>query len=144
MNNLSVTPPKWFWAVGILALFWNMTGVVAVISELYMTPDELNGMYEAEQHFHKNRPWWVQMAFTISVFTGVAGCIALLTKKGIANTFLILSLIGLVAKSIYVFLISDAVSLFGMSNLIVPIVVLVIGILLVIHVRYCTSKGWLS
>jgi hypothetical protein len=142
MKDLKINPPKWFWVIGVLALLWNLLGVMAFITELLLDPEQLEILSEKELNFYETRPVWVTIAYALAVFGGTLGAIALLLRKKIAKSFFILSLTGILAQQFYIFFLSDALNLLGLEDIFLPLAVIVIGFLLFWYTKYCISKGW--
>ncbi|GAA4271638.1 hypothetical protein U6A24_13715 [Aquimarina gracilis] len=135
--------PKWFWVVSIIALIWNLMGVMAYLGQAYITDEALAALPEADQNFYNNIPAWVTAAFATSVFLGVLGCIGLLLKRKWAFILLLISLIAVVAQATYNFFIQDFIELSG-DRVIMPIVVIIISIFLVWFSKYSKSNNWIS
>ncbi len=136
-------PPLWFWVISIIALLWNIMGVMAYLGQAYMTEEALVALPEAEQNFYNNIPAWVTAAFAIAVFAGTLGCIGLVLKKKWASILFLLSLIAVLAQATYNFFLQDFIVLSG-ERLIMPVVVIVVAIFLVWFSRNSASKGWIS
>ena len=99
-------PPIWFWIVSILALLWNLMGVMSYLEQAYMT-DEMKAQYTADQlTLMEGIPVWVTAAFAIAVWGGLLGCIALLFGKKWAKPVLMLSLIAILIQMAYSFFIA--------------------------------------
>ncbi|MDH7445568.1 hypothetical protein [Aquimarina sp. 2201CG14-23] len=141
--NTTNKAPIWFWVIGIIALIWNIVGVLAYIGQAYMTEEVLNAMPEADQNFYNNLPAWVTAVFAIAVFSGVLGCIALLIKKKFALPLFIISLLTVLAQQVYNFFIQDFINLTG-ERLYMPIVIVVMAIFLVWFSKFSKSKSWIS
>lgn len=69
--------PIWFWIVTIIALIWNLTGVMQFILQVSMTSQDLAILPEDQQALYAVMPSWVNIAFALAVFGGTLGCIAL-------------------------------------------------------------------
>jgi len=143
-DNLSVKPPLWFWIVSVVALIWNIMGVMAYLGSAFMT-DEVKAEMPPEQlALMENTPAWVTAAFAIAVWAGLLGCIALLLRKKWARPILLLSLIGIIAQMFYSFFMSNASEVYGqVQGVIMPILVIAIGVALVLLARKAINKGWL-
>ncbi len=144
MNNVKIYPQNWFWVIGVLALIWNLIGVMAFIGELLLDPEQLEYLREKELNSYENRPVWVIIAYALAVFAGTLGAITLLLRKKIAKIFFILSLIGILAQQFFIFFLSDSLNRLGLEDLVLPIAVIVIGFLLFWYTKYCISKGWVN
>ncbi|WP_222983616.1 hypothetical protein [Flagellimonas meishanensis] len=137
-------PPVWFWVVGVLALVWNIMGVMAYLGQAYMSIEDLEKMTQAQRELFEGQPAWVTAAFAIAVFGGTLGCIALLLRKKWAKTVFIISLLGIVGQFIYNLFLSNAIEVYGNQAIFMPIVVVVVGVLLVLLSKKGIQKGWLS
>ncbi|WP_299436816.1 hypothetical protein [uncultured Aquimarina sp.] len=135
--------PIWFWIIGIIALIWNIMGVMAYLGQAYMTEEILNAMTEADQNFYNNQPAWVTAVFAIAVFSGLLGCVALLLKKKLAILLFAISFLAVIAQQVYNFVIQDFIELTG-QRLYMPILVIVICAFLLWFSRFSKSKNWIS
>ena len=130
MSNSSTKPTVIFWVISVIALLWNIMGVIAYLSQAYITDEALALLPEAEQAWYNNVPAWVTAAFAIAVFAGTLGSIALLLRKKWAVTLFMMSLIGVIAQSIYSFFIQNYVEITG-EKTIMPTIVFLIALFLV-------------
>ena len=137
-------PPTWFWVVSVLALIWNLMGVLNYLAQAFIT--EIKAEYTVEQlTLIEGRPAWVTAAFAIAVWGGLLGCIALLIRKRWARPLLLISLLGIVAQTGYNLFATDALAVFGsLMGLVIPLIVVIIGILLVLIAKIADRKHWLS
>ena len=138
-------PPIWFWIVSILALLWNLMGVMSYLEQAYMT-DEMKAQYTADQlTLMEGIPVWVTAAFAIAVWGGLLGCIALLFAKKWAKPVLMLSLIAILIQMAYSFFMTNATEIYGpIPGVIVPLLVIIIGIALVQFARIAEKRYWIS
>ncbi|GAA0720912.1 hypothetical protein GCM10009430_21590 [Aquimarina litoralis] len=141
--NTNIKTPIWFWIISVIALLWNLMGVMAYLAQAYMTDEILKAMPEADQNFHNNIPAWVTAVFAIAVFSGTLGCIALLIKKKWAIILFIISLVTVLAQQFYNFFIQDFVALTG-QRIYMPICIVVFGAFLIWFSKYSNNKGWIS
>lgn len=145
MSNISTNkPPMWFWIVGVVALIWNLMGVMAYIGQAYMTDADLVALPEAEQALYVNYPAWATAAFAIAVFGGAIASIALLLRKKLAKTLFIISLLGIIVQMIYSFFISEAMDVYGPGGMIMPVMIFIIGVYLILFSNKCISKNWIT
>jgi hypothetical protein len=142
MNNS--TAPKWFGIVAIVALLWNLLGVMAYIMQVTMSPEAYAALPEAQRTLMESTPAWATSAFAIAVNGGALGCLALVMKKGWAVPVLMLSLLGIVVQLIHSFFMSNSYEVFGPGGMVMPIMVLAIAIYLVVLSKGAKEKGWIS
>ncbi|NNK81593.1 MAG: hypothetical protein HKO92_00565 [Flavobacteriaceae bacterium] len=142
MNNTQ-KPNAFFWLIGIIALLWNIMGVVAYLGQAYMTDEILKTLPEADQAWYSNVPAWVTAAFAIAVFSGLIACIGLLLKKKWCVMLFMISFIAVIIQQIYNFFLQDFVELTG-QRLYMPIIVVIIAGFLMWYAKGLKEKGILS
>jgi len=144
MSTDTNKPAKSFWIISIIALIWNLLGVIAYLGQAFMT-DEMKAALPAEQQeLYNNTPIWVTAAFAIAVWGGFLASILLLVRKAFSKTIFIISLIGIIVQLFYNFFLSNAIDVYGLSGMIMPLLVLVFGIFLVWYTKKCADDGILS
>jgi hypothetical protein len=136
-------PNTVFWIIGILALLWNIMGVLAYLAQAYMSEEALNLLTQSEQDFYNNVPAWVTAAFATAVFTGFLGSIALLMRKKLSIALFTISLICVLAQQVYHFFIQDYITING-TDIIGPIVIIVISFFLMWYSKAKNTSGMLS
>jgi hypothetical protein len=142
--NEEVASPQWFKITAIVAIIWNLMGVIAFIAHVMMTPEMLAELSQAEQMLYKNTPAWALFAFALSVFAGMLGSIVLFMKKAYALIVLILSLIGVLVQMFHSFFMIDSIEVYGPGGMIMPIMVIIISIALVFIANKAKVNNWLS
>ena len=141
-NTLSPTP-KWFSIVAILALVWNLFGVVAYIGRVTMGPEAFAALPEDQQAYLESTPAWATAAFAFAVWGGAIGALLLALKKAWAYPVLIVSLIGVLVQMVHSFFIANSMEVYGPGGVAMPIMVLAVGFYLVWLARSAKSKGWI-
>ena len=136
--------PVWFWVVSVLALAWNVIGVMAYIQQTTMAPEALQALPEAERALIAATPAWVTASFATAVFGGAAGCLLLLLRSRLAMPVLLLSLIGVIVQTGYTLLISDALAVYGPGGLAMPLTILVVAALLPWFARHAARRRWVG
>ncbi len=90
--------PKWFTIVAIIAVIWNIMGVMAYLGHAYMSPEEFAAIPDVQKPFYENIPVWVTACFAMGVFAGLSGSILLLIKRKAAQVVFVISLIGVLGQ----------------------------------------------
>ena len=142
-KDQEIKPPKWFWIVSVLALLWNIMGVMAYLKNAFMSVEDLEKLTQAERLLYESQPAWATAAFAIAVWGGTLGCIALLLRKKWARPVFLISLIGIVVQLVYAFFLSNSFEVYGPGAVAMPIIVALIGILLVFFSGKAQNKGWI-
>lgn len=143
MTN-STKPSSSFWVISIIALLWNLMGVVAYLGQAFLTDDMKAMIPEDQLAIIENTPAWATAAFALAVWFGLLGAILLLAKKKIAKTVFLISLIGILVQLVYNFAMTNALEVYGTSGLIQPILTVGIGVFLVWYSKKCADDGILS
>jgi len=144
-EKLNAKPPVWFWIVSILALLWNLMGVMSYLGQAYMT-DDMKAEYTSDQlALMDSTPAWATAAFAIAVWGGLLGCIAILLRKKWAIPVLMLSLICILVQMTYSFFMTNAAEIYGpLPGVIIPLLVIIIAIALVQFARIAEKRNWIS
>lgn len=139
-----VAIPSWFKVVAIIALIWNLLGVLAFAGQMMLTPEMLAELPVAEQELYASTPLWATVAFAIAVFFGALGSLLLLLKKALATPVLMFSLVGVVVQMLYAFFLSKSLEVLGPTSMIMPVIVIFIAIYLVWLSKKTQANGWFS
>ena len=136
--------PSWFKVVAIIALIWNLFGVLAFAGQMMLTPEILAELPVAEQELYASTPLWATVAFAIAVFSGAFGSLLLLLKKALSTAILIFSLVGVVVQMLHAFFLIKSLEVLGPNSMIMPVIVILIAIYLVWLSKKAQSNGWFS
>lgn len=143
MTN-TIKPPTWFWIVAIVALLWNLMGVMAYIMQVTMSPEAMQALPEAERNLYEATPAWATGAFAIAVWGGALGCLLLVLRKALSIPVLILSLVGILVQMYHAFFMSNNIEVFGPGGMVMPIMIILIALFLVWLARNARSKNWIG
>jgi len=137
------SPPVWFWVISIVALLWYLMDMSAFFMRVFMTGDAINAMPESQQHFFQNIPLWVNIVFACEVFGGTLGCVGLLLRKKWAFLVFVVSILGVLSQTSYIWFLTDHVSTLGAPAVVMPLLAILIGIGMIILAKSSISKDWL-
>lgn len=136
--------PMWFWIVAVVALLWNLMGLMAFVMDITASAETLASQYdEVELAAVKQIPNWAKGAYGVAVIFGVLGCIGLLMRKKWAFPCFVLSLAGVLVQHSYFYFMSDMIQIMGAVVLPLMISVLVVAIALAAASQRWMVKGWL-
>ena len=136
--------PRSFLIIGVVALLWNLVGVMSYIMQVTMTGEMMANMPEAERALYESMPSWVTGAFAIAVFGGVTACVGLLLKKAWCVPSFLISLVAIIVQFGYWLFLTDSIEVIGSEVFLMPALVTAMGAFLVWHSRGAKAKGWLS
>ena len=136
--------PRWFWVVAVLALLWNLVGLLMFYRNVTMTPEALALLPAEQQQIHAAMPQWVFAFFGIAVFAGVLGSIALLLKRRTAVPLLLVSLLAVTVQMASAYAITPVWALTGPGGAVFPLALIVIAALFWLFARKARANGWIS
>ena len=140
--------PIHLWIVGVLSLLWNAGGGYDYIMSQTENPAYFEMMPPEGITFLANAPIWFDAAWAFGVWGSILGSLLLLFKSKIAGTAFAISLAGLVASSIYTYILSpdggSALAVGGTAALIFSIAIPVILLALFAYARAMTRRGVLT
>ena len=84
--------PSWFWVVAVLAVVWNIFGVLAYLGDVTAGEEALAKMSAEQREMFENRPSWLIGSYAIAVFSGLAAAALLLWRKALAVPLFAISL----------------------------------------------------
>ena len=139
MTNNLIKPPVWFWIVSVLALLWNLMGVIAYLTMAFATDEMIANMPpEQQEAFLIEYPAWVTGAFALAVFCGFFACVALLLRKKWAYGLFVVSAIAAIAQHTYIFMNIEV------ASYVMPVMVIVVCILLIFFSKHSEGKQWIK
>jgi hypothetical protein len=139
---MTVAVPKWFKPVVILALIWNLIGLLAWVVEFTVTPELIAQMSEAQQAIYEASPSWLWMATGVAVIAGTLGCVGLIMKRTWSTFILSLSMLGLIGQDLAIIALIHPVAPVGVDVMGMQSVVFVIGVALLCLSRKMNREGW--
>lgn len=137
-------PPRWFTAVAVAALLWNLAGLLAIFGDLSLSSAQLASLPPEQQALHAARPLWSVAGSVLAVAAGTLGCILLLLRKRWAVWAFVASLVGIVLQDIGLFIVAAAVQSPGTVAAVMQGLVLLIAVGLLALARKATAQAWLA
>lgn len=137
-------PSAAFWIISVLALLWNLMGVMAYIAQVTMTPEALQALPLEEQQLFTDIPTWATAAFAIAVWGSFLGCILLLVRRKLAIRVFMVAFAGILVQMVHSLFISKSIEVYGPGyGATMPIMIFLIGAFLIWYSRKAASLGWL-
>lgn len=138
------SPPAWFKVIVILAILWNLMGIINFYFQITITPDQISKLPEVEESLINSTSFWTYIAFAMGVFGGAIGSIGLLMQKAWSRWLLLLSLIGVFVQMNYWLFFTNAVEVYGTNTYVMPTVVLLVAYLLFSLCNRGIKKGYIT
>ena len=145
MNQIIVKIPKWFWAVAIIALLWNLMGVMSFFAHTFITDEAIAQLPENERALYGEYHIWTTIVFAIAVFFGLLGSLGLLLRKKWAKLAFIISLCGIIPQMIHNVFFTKSIEVYGPGQAAsMPIMVILFAVFLIWFSNYAIKKNWLN
>jgi presenilin-like A22 family membrane protease len=137
-------PTTSFWIISILALLWNLTGIMSFAMNVMITPEALEALPQAERELYEHSPVWLNFVYGLAVFSGALGSILLIIKKASAYRLFLISLLTILIQMLYSIFFTKSMEVYGATALIMPILVIAIAIFLLWYSKSAIKKGWIQ
>lgn len=141
--SISTNIPKWFWFAAGGALLWNLVGVASYLAYVTASPEAVAALPDDQRAIREATPMFVTGAYAIAVFGAALGSLFLLLRRSWAVSMFTASLVAVLAQFGYMFLALNVLST-GVTSVILPAMVIIIGLLLLRFSLSARRKGWLS
>ncbi|PCJ36269.1 MAG: hypothetical protein COA75_08560 [Cellvibrionales bacterium] len=138
-----ISPSILFWVISIIAFLWYLMDMSAFFMRIFISEEALLAMSDNHRQQIQDTPLWVNCVFAFEVFGGTLGSVGLLLRKKWALALFVISLLGVLAQTTYIYFLSNSVALMGWMAIVMPLVAIAIGAGLIIHAKSSVSKGWL-
>lgn len=137
-------PPIRFTVLAVLALLWNIAGLLAIGADLSLSTSEIAALPQDQQTLRSARPVWSVIGSVVAVTTGTLGCILLLLRRRAALWAFSGSLLGIVLQDIGLFLFAGAAQQPGSAVIAMQTMVAVVGVSLLLFSHKAIRSSWLK
>jgi len=144
MENQNSAIPKWFMALAILMVLWNLMGIASFFMHTFISAEALQTLPVVEQELYNSYPLWTKIIFAIATFGGLFGSIGLVMKKQWAKLAFIISLAAIIPQMIHSLFFTNAQEVYGPGTEVMPSLIVLIGIFLVWFSTFAIKKNWLK
>lgn len=138
-------PTPWhLWVIGVLTLLWNAMGAFDFVATQIQLESYMDAFSQEQLDYFYSFPTWVTIVWGIAVCSAVFGSLALLLRSRFAYPLFVVSLLAMLATSVYNFGMSSGVDIMGTAALIFSAVIALICILLVFYSRVMVRRRVLT
>ena len=141
MSESSVKTPGHFWAVGLVALLWNLIGALDYTAtqlriESYMgqfTPEQLEYFY--------GFPSWAVACWAIAVWGSLLASILMLLRQRLAVPVFGIAIVAMVLTTVQNYLLSEGLRIMGSGAAVFSAVIAFIALFLFFYSRAMATRG---
>jgi len=144
MTSTATKPTTTFWIITVLALLWNIMGVVAYIMQVTMTPEAIAALPENQRAMYTDVPAWATSAFALATWGALLANVLLLMRKKLAGPLFVASFFAILVSMYHSFFMTNMIEISGATGTLLPISIILIGAFMIFFTRSAAAKGWLS
>jgi|JI8StandDraft_2_1071088.scaffolds.fasta_scaffold06266_7 hypothetical protein len=137
-------PPLWFTVTVVVALLWNLMGLLAIVANLNLSAADLAALPAEQQALHRAQPGWSVVGSVIAVVAGTLGCVALVLRKRWALWLFVASLVGIAMQDAGLFIAAGSLQALGPFVVVMQGLVLGVGVLLLLLSRRAMARAWIG
>lgn len=137
--------PLSFWAIAVLLTLWGLMGCFAAWMQLGVSAADLARMPEPDRTIWSSMPMWVKAVYVGAVGTGLAGGLALLARRAVAQPLFAASLVLVVIQFGYTFLGTELLALKGAAATVpFPLFILAVALFQIWYAGHAARRGWIA
>jgi cell shape-determining protein MreD len=135
--------PIHLWIIGVVSLLWNAGGAADYVMSQFRVESYMAQLAPEHIAYIDAFPSWFEAVWAIGVWGAVLGSLLLLLRSRFAVQAFFLSLVGLLASSVYSFGIAEpsSLELMGTFALWFTVAIYVVTIMLLIYARAMRWRG---
>ena len=138
-----ISPSRRLWLVAVVALVWNLLGVLSFVMTVSASAQMVEALPAAERALHTAMPAWVKVCYGVAVFAGTLGSGLLLLRQRLARPLFVISLVAVVLQMGHALFFSPLLQTAGASAAVMPVLVLLIAAYLAWYAGFAVARGWL-
>lgn len=140
---MSVARPLWFRLVALLLVLWGVMGVVACIQQIRLGADAMPDATAYDRALYAGLPVWYDWVYAVAVGAGLAGALALLLGRRVAQPLFLISLVAVLAQFGYLFATTDIIAAKGVWTVYFPLLIVAVVLIEIWLAGMARRRGWL-
>ncbi len=139
-----VEVPAWYWVISVVAILWNMMGLVSFYFHSFMSDEDMAKLPPGEQELYASYPLWTTIVFAIATLFGFMGSLGLVMRKKWSILAFAISLVAILIQMTHSLFFTNSVAYYGPTAYIMPLFVIVLGAFFLWFSKYANDQKWLS
>jgi hypothetical protein len=135
--------PIHLWIVGLLSLLWNAGGAMDYVMTQFAVESYMSQLSAEHLAYVAAFPAWFEGTWAVGVWFSVLGSLLLLVRSRFAVNAFFVSLLGLIASSVYSYGIADpsALDITNTGALLFTGAIVFVLVLLIVYARAMRRRG---
>lgn len=134
-----------YWAVGGMAVLWNAMGALDFTMTQIKNEAYLSSFTPEQLAYFDSFPIWSVVLWGVAVWGGLIGSILLLMRKALAVPVFLISLLAMVAVTVYSYGIANGMEMAGSAfDLVFTALIFIVSVALYLYAKSCERKGLLQ
>jgi hypothetical protein len=139
--NTEIRPlAGWYWAAAVASALFMLVGCAGFVMDVMTDPHTLD---PAQRALFVARPVWMKLAYTVAVWSGLAGAVLLLLRRKLAEPVLLVSLVATVLTFVPYAAVPAVRAAVASSDVSAAVVVIALVLLIYLFARTSRRRGWL-
>lgn len=140
MNQTTAKTPVHLWIIGVVSVLWNAVGAFDYLATQLQVESYMSQFSPQQLEYFYSFPVWADAGWAIAVWGSLLGSVFLLLRKSWAVALFGLAILGMVATTIYNFVLSDGLAMMGSAGAMFTVVIWVIALLLFFYARAMAKR----
>jgi hypothetical protein len=143
MTNAPVKTPWHLWLVGVVAVLFNLIGVVDFAMNLAQGPKYLQsmGMTPEQIAHYQQMPGWMLVVWAVGVFGAFGASLLLVGRKALAFSVFVVSLLAFLLSLVYTYLLTNGGALMGPQMAMTSAVIALLLVAFSLYARFMAQRG---
>ena len=143
MSELKSKPPLSFWFISILALVWNIKGVISFIGIIFISDENLNLLSVTKKEYLTSIPVMISAVYAFSIFAGIIGSVLLLLKRNESALIFLVAFISQIVYQHYFLVIQESIKITS-TNAFYPLIYVIVSFLLLVFASSNHKKEYFN
>jgi hypothetical protein len=140
--NIEARPVRgWYWIAAVVALLFMAVGCAGFVMDVMTDPNTLD---PAQRALFVARPTWMKAAYTVAVWSGLAGVLILLLRRRLAEPVLLVSLVATILTFLPYAVVPAVRAAVSTADVVAAVVVIILVALTYLFARDARQRGWLG
>ncbi len=136
--------PKHLWIIGIVALLWNLMGILDYLMTQTKNADYMAKFTQEQLDFFYGLPMWFEAFWALAVWGSLAASVLLLLRNRFAVPVYAGAFVSMVITSVYSYGFANGIDLMGVGGFLFSLAIFAISLALWLYSKAMAARGVLG